>query len=403
ILLTSLDETITQICSQFELFEIASELPFLQTLIDKSGELKTSLSNDLSNLLFWWNEKGYRTSVNVNEDIDSIRLLTVHKSKGLEYKAVLLPMLDWTTSWSGQNAPTLWCTPKQKPFNQFPLLPVKAGTQIEKSHFQDIYYEEKVNYIIDSFNLVYVAFTRAKSALVINCPAPNEKSKTQGKSMHHLLKKSLDTLANKDEFSECWKDENTVFEFGTIPQFSSKTKESNSVVVKKYQFNDFSKKLKLRTSGDDFLIEGEKNTSIKNTGKIIHDILSEIVTKADIKKACLKALNNGLINETELEEIQKKLQKSFDSSEISSWFDGSYTIINERSLLTNERILRPDRIMISENEAIVVDYKTGEKKSDSYNRQVQRYAKTLKETGAKKVTGFLWYINQNEVEKVCEL
>lgn len=403
ILLNSLDESITQICSQFKLFEIESELPFLQTLIDKSGELKSSLSNDLSNLLFWWNEKGYRTSVNVNEEVDSIRLLTVHKSKGLEYKAVLLPFLEWTTSWSGQNAPILWCKPEQKPFNQFPLLPLKAGTQMEKSFFQNIYYEEKVNYIIDSFNLIYVAFTRAKSVLVINCPAPNNNSQTTGKSMHHLLKKSLDTLASKDEFSESWDTDNTIFQFGAIPRFSAKKEMSNSVVIKKYQFNDFSEKIKLRTSGDDFLVAGEKNNSIKNTGKIIHDILSEIETQADIPKACLKALNNGLINEIELKEIQHNLLKSIDNSEIQSWFDGSYTVINERSLLTSERILRPDRIMISENEAIVVDYKTGGKKSDSYNRQVQRYAKTLKETGAKKVTGYLWYINQNEVEKVCEL
>lgn len=403
ILLTSLDETITQVCSQFELFEIESELPFLQTLIDKSGELKTSLSNDLSNLLFWWNEKGYRTSVNVNEDVDSIRLLTVHKSKGLEYKAVLLPILDWTTSWSGQNAPTLWCKPEKVPFNQFPLLPVKAGSQMEKSYFQDVYYEEKVNYIIDSFNLVYVAFTRAKMALIINCPAPNEKSKTQGKSMHHLLKKSLESLSSKDEFSACWDNDNTVFQFGDILKYSEDTKQSNSVLVKKYQFNDFSEKLKLRTSGDDFLIQGEKNSSVKNTGKIIHDILSEINTKSDIKKACLKALNNGIINEIELEEIQEKLFRSIDDPKINSWFNGSYIVINERSLLTNKYILRPDRIMFSENETIVVDYKTGEKKSESYNRQVQRYAITLKETGAKKVTGFLWYINQNEIEKVCEL
>ncbi len=403
ILLTSLDESITQICSQFELFEIESELPFLQTLIDKSGELKTSLSNDLSNLLFWWNEKGYRTSVNVNEEVDSIRLLTVHKSKGLEYKAVLLPYLDWTTSWSGKNAPILWCQPEEKPFNQFPLLPVKAGTQMEKSHFKNLFYEEKVNYIIDSFNLVYVAFTRAKSVLIINCPAPNEKSKTLGKSIHHLLKRSLESLRGKNEFTESWNNENTVFQFGTIPQGLNEKKESNSIIIKKYQFNDFSGKLKLRTSSDDFLIAGEKHGSIKNTGKIIHDILSEIETQKDIKKACLRALNNGLINEIELEEIQLNLGKSIVNPEIKSWFDGSYTVLNERSLLTNERILRPDRIMISGDEAIVVDYKTGEKKSDSYNHQVQRYAKTLKETGIKKVCGFLWYINQNEIEKVCEL
>jgi ATP-dependent helicase/nuclease subunit A len=402
ILLTSLDESITQICKQFELFDIESELPFLQTLIDKSGELKTSLSNDLSNLLFWWNEKGYKTSVNVNEKVDSIRLLTVHKSKGLEYKAVLLPYLDWKTSWTGQTAPMLWCQPNDEPFNKFPLLPIKAETQMEKSHFKNLFYEEKVNYIIDSFNLVYVAFTRAKSVLFINCEAPGEKSKTPGKSMHHLLKKSLEDLVSINDFSESWNEDNAIFQFGTIPTFSKNNEKSNSEQIKKYQFNDFSGKIKLRTSSDDFLIEGKKKSTIKNRGKIIHDILAEIETQKDIEKACLKALNNGIINESELADIQQNLQESTNNPEISSWFDGSYIIINERSLLTNERILRPDRIMISGDEAIVVDYKTGAKKSDSYNRQVQRYAKTLKETGFKKVSGFLWYINQNEVEKVSE-
>jgi CRISPR/Cas system-associated exonuclease Cas4 (RecB family) len=59
--------------------------------------------------------------------------------------------------------------------------------------------------------------------------------------------------------------------------------------------------------------------------------------------------------------------------------------------------------MFVDNEAVVVDYKTGEKKSDNYNSQVSRYAKILKETGFEKVEGYLWYINQNEVEKVCEI
>jgi len=402
ILLTSLDETITQICSQFGLFELESELPFIQTLIDKAAELKTSLSNDLSNLLFWWNEKGYRTSVNVNEEVDSIRLLTVHKSKGLEFKAVLLPYLNWSTGWSGQNAPTLWCRPESAPFNQFPLLPVKAGAQMEKSLFKDIYNEEKVNYIIDSFNLVYVAFTRAKSVLIINCPAPKINSRNTGKSIDKLLHKSLIELTGKKEFENCFHEQSN-FTFGELPLYESDKKPSESIIITNYLFNDFGEKLKLRTTGDDFLIEGGKSKSIKNTGKIIHDILSEIETKADIEKACSNAIHNGLINETELKEIQTKLLKSISNSQVHHWFDGTYTVLNERSLLTEDHILRPDRIMISDDEAIVVDYKTGEKKSDKYNWQVKRYAQTLKETGAKKICGFIWYINLEEVEKVCEM
>jgi len=406
VLLTSLDEAIIQICSIFQLFEIETELPFIQTLIDKAGELKTSLSNDLSNLLFWWNETGFKTSVNVNEEIDSIRLLTVHKSKGLEFKAVLVPYFNWKIGQPGNIAPILWCRPETEPFNQFPLLPVRSGTSLKKSYFKNEYFEESANNFIDVFNLVYVAFTRAKSALIVHCPMPKEpakNSKETVKPLQFLLNKALENLGLDEKFAKCMNENKSVFEFGSIPVFVQENKSPKSVLIKNYQFNDFSKRIKLRNSGEDFLITGEKKGAVKNKGKIIHDILSFIKTSADIENACLRAFFDGKINEIELVEIQETLQLNFENPQISNWFSGKFKVLNERNLLTSDNLLRPDRIMISENLAVVVDYKTGEMKSDNYNRQVSRYAKILKETGFEKVDGFLWYINQNEVEKVCEL
>jgi ATP-dependent exoDNAse (exonuclease V) beta subunit len=405
VLLTSLDESITQICAVFQLFEIESELPFLQTLIDKAGELKTSLSNDLSNLLFWWNENGFETSVNVNEEIDSIRLLTVHKSKGLEYKAVLLPYFDWKLGKVGKFAPILWCRPETAPFNKFPLLPIVAGNDMKKSFFKAEYHEESVNNLIDVFNMVYVAFTRAKSVLIIHSPKPKEEKKGAAPSLkpvEFILYSALEKLSLPPPDSSCWNLEKTNFQFGSIPTFDEKSTSAKSVLIKNYQFNDFSERVQLRNSGEDFLISGNNSSTVKNKGKIIHDILSTVKTKNDIESACLKAEFNGIINETERKEIQETLFLNFKNPLINNWFNGRYKVLNERTLITNEKLLRPDRIMFFENEAIVVDYKTGEKKSDNYNWQVKRYAKTLKETGFTKVEGYLWYINQNEVEKVCE-
>jgi len=405
VLLTSLDEAIIQICSVFQLFEIETELPFIQTLIDKAGELKSSLSNDLSNLLFWWNETGLFTSVNVNENIDSIRLLTVHKSKGLEFKAVLIPWFDWRIGQVGKFAPILWCKPETAPFNQFPLLPVVAGKDMKKSLFKNDYFEETANHFIDIFNMAYVAFTRAKSVLIIHCPQPKD-TKTNNedslKPIQFLLNKALENLGSDQLFSACWNEDLTVFQLGSIEAGNEKPEQSKSVIIKNYQFNDFSERVKLRNSGEDFLITGERTVAIKNRGKIIHDILSSVITKADVESACIKALTDGKINEIELDEIQEAIKISFENPVISDWFSGKYQILNERNLLTNKKIVRPDRIMIFENEAVVVDYKTGEKKSENYNRQVSRYAKILKETGYEKVEGYLWYINQNEIEKVCE-
>jgi ATP-dependent exoDNAse (exonuclease V) beta subunit len=405
VLLTSLDEAIIQICSVFQLFEIETELPFIQTLIDKAGELKSSLSNDLSNLLFWWNEAGLYTSVNVNEEIDSIRLLTVHKSKGLEFKAVLIPWFDWRIGQVGKFAPILWCKPESEPYNQFPLLPVVAGKDMKRSFFKNDYFEETANHFIDVFNMAYVAFTRAKSALIIHCPQPKETKNSNEDSLkpiQFLLNKALENLGSDQLFSECWNEDRSVFQLGSIEAGNEKPEQSKSVIIKNYQFNDFSERVKLRNSGEDFLITGERTVAVKNRGKIIHDILSSVITKSDVESACIKALADGKINEIELDEIQEAIKISFENPLISDWFSGKYQILNERNLLTNEKLFRPDRIMYFEKEAVVVDYKTGEKKSDDNNRQVSHYAKILKETGFAKVEGYLWYINQNEVEKVCE-
>ena len=406
VLLTSLDEAVIQICSVFRLFEIATELPFIQTLIDKAGELKSTLSNDLSNLLFWWNETGYKTSVNVNEEIDSIRLLTVHKSKGLEYKAVLIPFFNWEIGPSGNMAPVLWCRPTTEPFSRFPLLPVRSGSSLKKSYYKTDFAEESANNIIDTFNLVYVAFTRAKSVLTIHCPFPKEQTKTNEdklKPTEFLLNKALERLILSGEFAGCFNDDYSVFEYGSISEIKEESKPAKSLLIKNYSFNNFGDRIKLRISGEDFLVTGEKKAAVKNKGKIIHEILSSVKTRSDIENACLKALADGKIDENELAEIQKTLEKSFENPLISDWFSGNYKILNERNLLTSEKIFRPDRIMYLNNKAIVVDYKTGEKKQDKYNKQVLNYAKTLKETGFSNVEGYLWYINLNEIEKVCEL
>ncbi len=406
ILLTSPDEAIIYICSVFQLFEIETELPFIQTLVDKAVELKSTLSNDLSNLLFWWNEEGLETSVNVNEEVDSIRLLTVHKSKGLEFRAVLVPQFDWKISKSGRLAPILWCKPQKEPFSRFPLLPVKSDSTLKKSIFRNDFYEESANNFIDVFNLVYVAFTRAKSVLIVHCPKPKEterSSQDSVKPLNYLLNKALENLASTETFANSMNEDKSIFQFGSLTLNDKGSGKTESVKLTKYLFNDFSERIRLRNSGENFLTGGEKSVAVKNKGKIIHGILSSVRTVSDIENACQKALNNGIINETEMEEIQKTLKTNFENPLISGWFNGNYRIMNERNLLTKEKVLRPDRIMFSEDEAVVVDYKTGEKKSENYNRQVHRYARILKDTGFRKVSGYLWYINQNEIEKVCEV
>ncbi len=399
VLLLSLDETITEICASFHLFQVESELPFLQTLIDKAAEIKKTVSNDLSNLLYWWAEKGNQISVSVNENTNSVRLLTIHKSKGLEFSAVLIPHFNWNSSWSPQYAPLLWCSSGKAPFNRFPLLPVKAAEELKETFFKFDYYDEKASSFIDTLNLVYVAFTRAKSVLMIHCKDNGTKN-SPGKFVNGLLKDALKQMEAVNSFAQSWNSEKTVFSFGEIPVFEPVQIKSNSNIIKHYSYNDFHQRIKLRLSSDGFLVKGEMNKSVKNWGKIIHEILSTVETAEDVEKACRKALHDGKINDKELDIIRDKIETGIKNPEVGSWFDGSYKILNERSLLTNQRNLRPDRMMFSGKNAVVVDYKLGEEHPEKYHAQVRQYARTLKQTGFEKVEGYLWYINQNRIEKV---
>ncbi len=404
VLLAAADETIMHICNDFGLFQIASEWPFLQTLIDQTASIKASISNDLSNLLYWWEEQGTKIAVNVNDEVNAVRLLTVHKAKGLEFEAVLIPGLDWSTSWQGNQAPILWCEPSAAPFNQFPLLPVKAGRNLEKTIFRDHYLEEKGNAIVDTLNLVYVAFTRAQSALMIHAPLPRPKKNSKnnsdpGKSLNTLLKYALGPETSPG-FHPYWNEEKTTFSLGRIPAFSAENTSGESEWISRYRFLDFSNRIRLRINSEDFLITGEAGQSTRNKGKIIHEILSDITTRNDVKAACQKAVSEGKIDAGEAVSIGQMLSQSLERPLVKNWFNGSYRVINERELLTPDNLLRPDRIMISANKAIVVDYKWGEKVPGKYHQQVRQYAQILREAGFENVTGYLWYIHLNEVEEV---
>jgi ATP-dependent exoDNAse (exonuclease V) beta subunit len=351
--------------------------------------------------LFWWNEKGYKTSVSINDEVDSIRLLTVHKSKGLEFKAVLIPFLNWKILPTGNRLPILWCSSATAPFNRLPLLPVKAKSELTNTLFNKEYIEETANSYIDTLNLLYVAFTRAKSVLFIN----TVNSEKNIKDVSTLLKESLQVMGTKEPFVKCWNEEKNIFEFGKLSHVNVERQKANQVFINDYSFNNFHDKLKLHMKSTDWLPEGEgeHNKSMRNRGKIIHEILSEIKTVNDLDKACEQALYDGKIDKNELLTIKRELTNKLQGMEVKHWFDGSLKVINERNLLTSDKIMRPDRIMVSGKNAVVVDYKTGKQKSDNHNSQVKHYAQILKETGFEKVEAFLWYIALNEVEKVATL
>jgi ATP-dependent exoDNAse (exonuclease V) beta subunit len=153
---------------------------------------------DLSAFLHWWEESGKGKTISTPEGMDAIQIMTIHKSKGLEFKAVIVPFADWDFNGirNGMRENIIWIEPKIPPFNQIPLLPLKYSSTLSKTLFFEEYLQERVETTVDNLNLAYVAFTRAEEELIIFAPKEAEKEEKKSKDserkekyrfMGHLL------------------------------------------------------------------------------------------------------------------------------------------------------------------------------------------------------------------------
>ena len=393
ILTLGIDEMIIQICHQFNLFEISSEIPYIQALIDKTAEIRKKLVNDPSGFLAWWNEAGYKESLKINENADAIRILTIHKSKGLEFEVVMMPFLNWKLTESKGNI--LWCHPDTDPFNLAPLVPVSFNNGLRNTLFREDYYLELFNQIIDNLNLIYVAFTRARSALLLNLP-----EKSSRDSIASYILTSLEMMRQETPDQCVQNDESVVIEMGTVGEVKPAQKDKKSPEAVKWHFTPFSERLRLRSESDDFLQLLEEGKTSRNTGNVIHAILAAIRVADDIEPALVRAAQEKMIQVQDLEILRQKLVSITEHPLGRNWFSGRFTILNETEILTPSHIYRPDRIMVQGQNAIVIDFKSGVLKKKNHQVQVSEYIQVLKDTGFQQVDGYLWYLSTNEIEEV---
>jgi CRISPR/Cas system-associated exonuclease Cas4 (RecB family) len=133
----------------------------------------------------------------------------------------------------------------------------------------------------------------------------------------------------------------------------------------------------------------------------MHEIFSRIITSADVNKAVEAAGREGMIDAGEAARMKTEISRLIESGAVRDWFEGGWRVITEQDILTPEGALkRPDRVMIKDGRAIVVDYKFGRQRSHSHQAQVRKYVDMLNEMKVGEVKGFLWYVNREEVVAV---
>ncbi|MCA1746473.1 MAG: hypothetical protein LC655_02155, partial [Bacteroidales bacterium] len=334
-----------------------------------------------------------------------LRIITIHKAKGLQFKAVIVPFCNWdlTTSASGNRDTILWCSTEGTPFDKVPVVPVKFTGRISETIFAAHYLEELIMGYVDSMNILYVAFTRAEEAMIVGLPGPDPKG-TLRKS-GHLVMQAVNTAPHspgKLQMDLSAAAAETGFEVGTLKPSKRETKQTTAPwIIDSYPVNFRSDRIRLRLkSADYYALAADHTNGHLDFGNIMHEIFGMIRTAADTGKAVEKFHREGLLNAADREKIRAMITAKLQHPDVAPWFAQGISVLNERDIITGGETCRPDRVMIDGDKAIVADYKFGDRELAKYDRQVATYKQLLHEIGYTDVEGYIWYVMLNKVVKV---
>lgn len=375
---------------------------YVQAFLDIVLKFSTESSSNANDFVEWWEDKGCRKSLFSPEDQDAIRLLTIHKSKGLGFNAVVMPFLNWNIDHKPNRSPILWCKPKESPFDMLDAVPLQYSKSLNDTIFHEEYMEEKLHTYIDNLNLLYVAFTRAKNRIVAFAPKP-KLQKDSFSDIASLLWSVLETAQEGDNGVlplDIYLDrEKNLFDMGTISNVETKESATTDLVFSsdKWESIPFDNRLKLRLSSVGFFTDDGSRAY----GTMMHEIISEVKTLSDLDNAIEVRYMAGEIEADVKEAIKQHLNTVLSIDEVAEWYSGRYEVLNEMQVLDSKYGLsRPDRVMLSQDEVVVVDYKFGEVEDQKYVKQVQHYVRLIKEMGYDNVSGYLFYVNNGTVYKV---
>lgn len=443
--LPSLVEKLTEVFVSEELKK--TEAAFISAFQDAVLAYCENNPSDVASFISWWDKKADTLSINSPEDMDAVRIMTIHKSKGLEFECVIIPSANMDFKPSHKFLEWAWIKPQLNIPLQYqlpPYIPLQITPALKDTPHEPIYHRLCELVAMDSINKAYVAFTRAAKELYIYSPLSRFKSSenieafsAQGSS---LGKYALEIFKDWDNIRQTLLSETddpveipyesvditipAEQDKGTLPsvtfgkpltpeeiadyhkQKDEKQKQENKWSMKKhiaaYHVNSDRGMLRYRES--ELPDTDSDDDDPRSEGNIRHEIMAGIRYASDLHLSVTKMVARGLIDSEEASEIESFLAKAIRSVEGRGWFDSSMRVLNERwTLMRGEKRLRPDRIVVdSEGNATIIDYKFGQHTDVSkYRTQMREYIYRISRTGSfSSVRAFIWYVSADKIEEI---
>ncbi|OXA99462.1 UvrD-helicase domain-containing protein [Flavobacterium pectinovorum] len=379
----SLYEAVEIIISKFVLPSEGNA--YVQYFLDIVLERDIRNQAGIADFLSYWDKNAHKFSIPSPEGNNAVRIMTIHKSKGLEFPVVIMPFAE--EDYSRKPKDKLWLDAEDADLG-VPKALIDNSSAVEGfgESASAVFNLKKQEELLDNINVLYVALTRAEEQLYVISQSLNEKK--DGEFPNNMASFFIKYLMHKGIYDS----EKLEYKFGDRKRLSISGEVLNlvkTIPVVSEVLNPKNIKIAQRES----LMWGTHQQEAISYGNIVHEILAFIKDKSDVDLAVTKALENGLINFDQAEKVLQTLLEIVNHPELNICFDGKNNILNEQTIVQKEgKILKPDRIVLTQNkEAYLLDYKTGAINS-KYTQQIQEYQDAIEDLGYKVLKRALVYI-----------
>ncbi len=357
---------------------------YLRFFMDFVLEFMKNKHGGIPEFLEWWDEKSGDASLIIPEGIDAVRIMTIHKAKGLQFPAVIFPFADEEFRTTKKN---LWVTLEDDLAMPLNVAYVPVRNSLENTPFAALLQDERDLSELDMVNVLYVAMTRPEERLyIITKTLP---AKTEGPLS--LPKLFLNFLQSEGIFQE----DKKTYQFGD--RVMRKEKRDETVSNPEKDATDFrgrpALKLLLRKHAPASweMSDPEKKSA---WGILVHHLMADLKSLEDLDASVDRMILEGDIGSEEGSTLKKMTSALLNYPEVAMFFNDEYQVKSEAEILTREGISRrPDRVLLKGNKALIVDYKTGPV-NQYHKEQVGDYAELLEKMGYDLDGAYLLYLNE---------
>lgn len=387
-------ELVEQLIGHYRFGEHAENLPALLAFRDMVGRFTATGDTGLPGFLTYWEEECEHATIPASGKTNAVEVITLHKSKGLEYPAVAIPFCNWALD--GKSDTQVWFDMADTPYAHLKTIPIRYGTTAAQSSIGPQYYEEMLYNYMDALNYLYVAMTRAGEQLYIL--APHNTPNKNGEQACRTIGDALQLVLAQHPWAVVEEDSMRIMHQGQHTDKKDPVQPVGTLTLQEYRSSSLlSDKLEqVETRSAERIELMEQSAAFSNT---LHELMSLIEKEPEIEQWVDRYVADGRVRLADRPRILEYIHAAWQHPVLGALLRGNYRHINERSVINRRgETARPDKVLSNDAETFVIDFKSTQRiASAQHLRQVREYRDYLLDWGYPMVRGYLYYFMHDQL------